>query len=115
RSSYVQHLEGGVAPQVTFEVRSPGNTDQEMQEKLTFYETYGVQEYYLYDPDHVTLQGWERSGGRLVPIPDVRGWVSPRLGIRFVLSPTGLTIYHPDGSPFMTTREAVARQRLAED
>jgi Uma2 family endonuclease len=114
RSSYLQWQEGGIAPQVVFEVRSPGNTDQEMQEKLTFYETYGVEEYYLYDPDRITLHGWQRSGARLVPIPNVHGWLSPRLQIRFLLSATDLTIFHPDGRPFATYLQVVAQREQAE-
>ena len=58
RGSYKQWEEGGMAPQVVFEVLSPGNTRQEMADKLAFYDRYGVEEYYLYDPDHGRLQGW---------------------------------------------------------
>ncbi len=63
RGSYKQWEEGGIAPQVVFEVLSPNNTPQEMADKLAFYDRYGVEEYYLYDPDHGRLQGWRRQGG----------------------------------------------------
>lgn len=107
RGSYMQWLEGGVPPHVVFEVRSPGNTDVEMERKLRFYDEHGVQEYYFFDPDGRSLQGWIRRDGRLEEVEDVRGWISPFLGIRFEPEgPEGLTLYHPDGSPFSTALEA---------
>ena len=51
RGSYRQWVEGGIPPQVAWEVLSPGNRPGEMQKKFTFYEKYGVEEYYVYDPD----------------------------------------------------------------
>ena len=52
RGCYKQWEEGGIAPQVVFEVLSPNNRPAEMGRKLEFYEQYGVDEYYIYDPDH---------------------------------------------------------------
>lgn len=43
---------------MVFEILSPGNRPSEMLRKFKFYERYGVQEYYLYDPDDVELTGW---------------------------------------------------------
>lgn len=107
RGSYMQWREAGVPPSVVFEVRSPGNRDPEMERKFRFYDERGVEEYYFFDPDSRTLQGWLRRDGRLEEIEEMRGWVSPRLGIRFEPEgPEGLTIRHPDGSPFSTPLEA---------
>src|SRR3954453_17046656 len=77
RGSYKQWEEGGLAPQVVFEVLSPGNRFGEMFRKLKFYERYGVEEYYLYDPDRGDLTGWRRQGAELQEIPKMNGWVSP--------------------------------------
>lgn len=44
RGSYQQWREGGLAPQVVFEVTSPGNTPAEMRAKALFYERHGVDE-----------------------------------------------------------------------
>jgi Uma2 family endonuclease len=52
RSSYLQWEENNLAPQVVFEILSPGNTVKEMNKKLEFYNRYGVEEYYIYDPDN---------------------------------------------------------------
>lgn len=54
-----------------------------MLNKLNFYERYGVEEYYIYYPASGEWEGWYRSGDRLVPIEQMDGWTSPRLGIRF--------------------------------
>lgn len=81
---------------------SPGNTPAEMRRNRAFYEQYGVQEYYRYDPDHGTLQGWLRRDERLQPIARMEDWVSPLLGIRFSLVGTDLALYRPDGRRFET-------------
>ncbi len=107
RGSYIQWREGGVPPHVVFEVRSPGNTELEMERKFHFYEDRGVQEYYFFDPKAGLLRAWIRREGRLEEVEDVSGWISPLLGIRFEPEgPEGLTLYHPDGSPFSTALEA---------
>ena len=109
RGSYRQWEEGGIAPQVVFEVLSPGNTPAEMRGKLEFYDRYGAEEYYVYDPDHGRLQGWRRQFGKLREIPDMRGWVSPRLGVRFDLDGLELCLFHPDGRRFESAVDAMAR------
>jgi Uma2 family endonuclease len=114
RGSYQQWKEENVIPQVVFEVRSPGNTQTEMDEKLVAYDRYGVEEYYLYDPDKNDLSGWLRSGERLQVINPIQGWVSPRLGIRFELSSTELEIYRPDGQKFVGYVEMAQRANQAE-
>jgi Uma2 family endonuclease len=124
RGSYKQWEEGGVAPQVVFEVLSPGNRPEEMDRKWDFYDQYGVAEYYLYDPDSVELCGWRRQRKQLRPIFPRGGWTSPLLGIRFDLSGLEMVVYRPDGQPFLTflelkeraeqaQREAAAAKRLA--
>ncbi|MDR3621943.1 MAG: Uma2 family endonuclease [Paludisphaera borealis] len=105
RGSYKQWEEGGVAPQVVFEVLSHGNRAGEMGRKLEFYDRYGVQEYYLYDPNKDILKGYRRSGGELAAIDDVSGWTSPLLKIRFDCSTAPMTIRYPDGRPFLTFQE----------
>ncbi|NJL35707.1 MAG: Uma2 family endonuclease [Leptolyngbyaceae cyanobacterium SM1_4_3] len=102
RGSYQQWREEGIAPQVVFEILSPSNRLKEMSKKLKFYEQYGVEEYYIYDPDGIDFAGWLRTGNAFEVIEDPSDWVSPRLGIRFVLQPDTLEIYRPDGDRFLT-------------
>jgi Uma2 family endonuclease len=88
-----------------------------MEQKRRFYEQYGVEEYYIYDPDTFELVGWLRDGGTFRPIADLRGWTSPRLGVRFEPSDGDLLLFRPDGVPFRTFVEVsqqlnqVAHQR----
>lgn len=112
RGSYKQWEEGGIAPQVVFEVLSPGNRAGEMRRKLEFYERFGVEEYYLYDPDRNTFVAYRREGDRLVSIPHPAGMVSPRLGVRFELTDDAFALIGPDGRRFLTYLE-LAEQRDA--
>lgn len=100
RGSYQQWKENNIAPQVVFEILSPSNTFTEIGRKLLFYQRYGVEEYYLYDPQNNHLTGWLRSGQWLDEISPINGWVSPRLGVRFELSSDTLQLYRPDGQTF---------------
>jgi Uma2 family endonuclease len=109
RDSYQQWLEGNIPPQVVFEILSPGNRVKKKVEKLRFYERYGVEEYYIYDPDGIELTGLTRSGEELVVINQMSGWVSPRLGIRFDLAEEELQLYRPDGQPFLSYVEIAQR------
>jgi hypothetical protein len=114
RGSYLQWLEGNIPPQVVFEILSPSNTLAEMSKKLEFYDRYGVEEYYLYNPDRADLTGWLRSDGRLSVIEQIAGWVSPRLGVRFDLSGAELQIFSPSGDRFLTFVELGQQRQQAE-
>ena len=102
RGSYKQWEENNIPPQVVFEILSPGNRLKKMALKFKFYETYGVEEYYIYDPDDNEFIGYLRSGQHLEIIEEVNRWVSPRLGIRFQLQDDTLEIYRPDGQKFLS-------------
>jgi Uma2 family endonuclease len=105
RGSYKQWQEDDIAPQVVFEILSPSNTPEKMDLKLEFYDTYGIEEYYLYDPATFRLEGWIRQGEHLNKLWQMNDWVSPRLGIRFDTSQRELVLYRPDGQRFLTTIE----------
>lgn len=113
RGSYQQWQENNIPPQVVFEILSPGNRLTEMLNKLKFYERYGVEEFYIYDPDRFDLAGWLRSGEELREVDSIVGWVSPRLGVRFELSVEGLELYRPDGQKFTTYVELDRQRELA--
>jgi len=109
RGSYMQWREANIPPQVVFEILSPGNRLTEMAKKLAFYNRFGVEEYYLYDPDSGDLSGWLRAGQGLEVIDEMQDWVSPRTGVRFALQDDELVIYRPDGQPFETYTELLER------
>jgi Uma2 family endonuclease len=112
RGSYKQWEEGGIAPQVVFEILSPGNRAGKMIDKFKFYERYGVGEYYVYDPDENLVSGFQRAGDELVEIGSMDGWVSPVLGIQFDCSGAQLIIRYPDGKPFLTFAELGRRSEM---
>jgi len=115
RGSYQQWKENGIAPQVAIEILSPGNTKAEMDEKLEFYERYGIEEYIEYNPDRGKLDVWQRKGSQLMPIVFGKEWRSPLLGITFKLEEDGeLSAFHPDGRKFLTAVELDALAQRAE-
>jgi Uma2 family endonuclease len=115
RGSYRQWLEAGIAPQVVFEVLSPGNSVREMTHKFAFYQRHGADEYYMYDPDAGTLDGYVRRGEALEAVESMAGWISPRLGVRFDLDEGGeLRLFRPDGAPFESYVQTAARAEQAE-
>lgn len=86
-----------------------------MAAKLEFYARFGVEEYYLYNPYVMDLGGWQRSQTTLQSIPNINGWRSPRLDIRFVASlGEPLQIFTPDEQPFLTVVEINALRQKAE-
>jgi Uma2 family endonuclease len=114
RGSYKQWEEEDIAPQCVFDVCLSSNIQGEMQKKFAFYNRYGVEEYYIYDPDTGLLTGWLNGGSGLLPILHMQGWKSPRLGIRFELDGNHLSIYRPDGRRFASYIEQAQRADGAE-
>lgn len=115
RRSYKQWEEGNIAPQVVFEILSQSNSKGEMHKKFEFYQRYGVEEYYLYDPKRNDLQGWERRGTKLESIAPIEGWQSPRLGVRFGIESGRLELFDPKGERLVTYVEAIAQRNLERE
>jgi Uma2 family endonuclease len=114
RGSYKQWEEGGVAPQVVFEVVSPRNRRAEMNRKFAFYDKYGVEEYYVLDPQRNRAEGYVRGPDGLTDVADLNGFVSPRLGVRFAITSEEIDLFGPDGKRFLTFVELGERAaRLA--
>jgi len=78
------------------------------------YDFYGVEEYYVYDPDNNELVGLQRWQGKLTVIDEVEYWTSPLLGIHFELTPENLQIFYPDRRPFLSTVALAALTEQAE-
>ncbi|MBW4636153.1 MAG: Uma2 family endonuclease [Iphinoe sp. HA4291-MV1] len=114
RRSYRQWNEENISSQVVFEILSYSNNTDEMNRKLLFYNTYGVEEYYIYDPESYQLDGWLRQDENLQKLWQMDSWVSPRLGIRFETGQGELIIYRPDGQRFLTSLELEQRAVKAE-
>ncbi|MFE1744512.1 Uma2 family endonuclease [Coleofasciculus sp. H7-2] len=115
RGSYKQWEEDNIPPQVVFEILSPGNRLKAMAHKFKFYERYGVEEYYVYDPDDIELIGWLRLGEDLEIIEEMNGWVSPRLGVRFQVTFENLEIYTPTEERFLSFVELAQLREQERD
>jgi Uma2 family endonuclease len=103
RGSYQQWKEENIAPQVVFEILSPGNRYAEMIDKHKFYEKHGVQEYYVYDPDKHDFSAFLRENDTLVMQNYTTSfWKSPLLDITFEIIDYEFNIYYPDSKPFLS-------------
>jgi len=118
RGSYRQWEEDGIPPQVVFEIWSPGNRKVDKDKKLVFYDRYGVEEYYTYDPDKGAFEGWHRQNNKLEEITDIKNWRSPRLGIRFSVEKTSdgpkMEIYDINDRRFLSRIEESDARESAE-
>jgi Uma2 family endonuclease len=111
RGSYKQWLEGDVPATVAFEILSPCNDTEEMAKKFYFYDEYGVEEYYIYNPDTNKLEIFVRGLATFRQIHDIASYRSRRLGIRFEMTQPEMTIYGPDGKRFIDLTESKAETR----
>jgi Uma2 family endonuclease len=114
RGFYRQWEEDNVPLTVVFEILSPANTVFQMADKLAFYDEYGVEEYYIYDPETNQLMVYLRRGQVLRRQAPGNSFVSPRLGIRFDLSGAEMVVYRPDGQRFLTFEELEAARQQAQ-
>ena len=88
--------------------RRPG----ELACKFEFYRRYGVEEYYVYDPEprHLSLAGYLRRGEDLIEIRPMDGHVEPAAGRALRDDRRGLRITRPDGRPFLPYEEVARRE-----
>ncbi len=131
RGSWQPWKENDTTPQVVFEIMSPSNRAGEMTRKFEFYDRYGVDEYYIYDPKDGDLSIWVRSTGdaavdgaanpgavsqnRLRAVNYQDEYTSPLMGVRFAPRHNAeMTIWYPDGRRFLTMDETDAAREQAE-
>lgn len=86
RRSYRMWLEGNVRPAAIFEMSSRKTIKKDLGEKFAQYETLGVREYFLFDPEvkvlNPPLQGFRLYGGKYRPLRPRRGELTSALGFR---------------------------------
>ncbi len=107
RSSY-QVWKGKVFPQVIFEIALNSTWKDDVSEKYKDYEQFGVEEYYILDPEFEFLPApmlaFHRQGERLLsaPITDDRIF-SPRLGLEIVRTENSFRLFNPKSDEFLRT------------
>ena len=95
--SYRQWEHGG-GPILAVEVLSHSNTWAEMARKLAFYQRYGTQEYWVFDPLDGAFEVYLRDGDEFRSVVDPgAGYVSPVTGVRVHVEGTELVVTDPDG------------------
>ena len=112
RGSYMQWVEGGVCPQVVFEVLSPKNTAAEMQRNFALCARLGCLEYYLIDPYEKALVGFERTDDGLTFISDAVGRHSPMLGLVLSFDDAMFRFVDPQGDVLISGIEGI--EQVAE-
>ena len=101
RESYKVWEEGGKYPNVIIEVTSKSTSKKDQNEKFHLYESWKVDEYYLYDPNgeylKPRLQGYRLVDGKYEHIPFENNRLkSKMLGVELVLTITGrLRLFDP--------------------
>lgn len=120
RSSY-QVWKEKVFPQVIFEVASNMTWDIDVGKKYKDYERFGVEEYYILDPEFAylpaPLMAFHRQGERLlaVPVNDEKIF-SPLLGLEIVRAENTFRLFNPQTDEFLRTlEEAEEKQRIEEE
>ncbi|HFA47838.1 MAG TPA: Uma2 family endonuclease [Bacteroidetes bacterium] len=112
RYSYLQWHEENVAPQVVIEIHSKSNRrGKNKLNTLAFYEKYGVEEFYTYDPEKNLFVVYQRQGDKLTRLEGLQQWVSPLLKVRFEWFGETFKLYRPDGSRFVHFSELERQTR----
>ena len=100
RQSY-RVWEEGRLPDVVFEIASPSTHAEDTGNKFVVYQTLGIREYFLFDPQgefySPTLMGYHLVRGRYARIRPVEGAALPsrRLGVWFVAQGSELRVIDP--------------------
>jgi Uma2 family endonuclease len=66
-------------PDLVIEVLSPGTTDNDEGEKKDIYEQYGVQEYYIVNPETKNVQGFILTDKIFTPLFETTGVIHSEL------------------------------------
>lgn len=115
RGSYKQWEEDNIPPKVVFEVMSPSNDLEEMLEKHRFYYKYGVEEFYVLDPENEIFWVWTLSEEKPMSfLHKEKQWHSQLLDIRISVDEKGLGLFFPSGDPILSyaqTRELFEQTR----
>ena len=99
------------APDVVFEISSRGTWKEDLQKKFFLYESFGVKEYYIFDPEYDYLKDepfvtYHLKDGKFNSVKLKRGRVfSHALGLEIVDTGETLRLFNPETKSFLPTME----------
>jgi Uma2 family endonuclease len=121
RRSYRMWLEGNTVPAAIFEMSSKKTIEKDLGIKFETYQRLGVQEYFMFDPDHRVLrpplQGYRLVNGEYKQIPHVDDMLESDLGFRLRVEDKVLRLIDPrtgEPVPFPAEEAEQARERAEQ-
>ena len=106
-------------PEIVFEISSSGTFKEDFEKKFLLYESFGVKEYYIFDPEHNYRKGKSRNeipftafhlkNNRFEKIEIRYGRVfSPTLDLEIVDMGENLRLFNPETKSFLPTMEELS-------
>lgn len=116
RRTYKVWEENDIVPSVIFEIASRKTWSKDRNEKRELYETLGVKEYFIFNPEYPkripALITYRLENERLEKIPIENGRVhSEVLGLDVVDTGDTLRLFNPKTNEFLPTVEELAKER----
>jgi Uma2 family endonuclease len=102
------------SPDVVFEISSRATWRADLQKNFFLYETIGVKEYYIFDPEYDYLKdeplvAFHLKDGKFEEVKIKRGKIfSPALGLELVDTGETLRLFNPETRSFLPTMEELA-------
>ncbi len=107
--------EEGVAPQVVIELTSRQTWREDLQEKWRLYEQFGVEEYFIFDPEYDYLDeplvGYRLKDGKYKALAARDGRLRSKvLGLELVDTGETLRLFDPRSGAFLPTAQELAEE-----
>ena len=96
-------------PDVVFEISSRGTWKEDLQKKFFLYESFGVKEYYIFDPEYDYLKdepfvAYHLKDGKFNAVRIKRNRIfSPALNLEIVDTGETLRLFNPETKSFLPT------------
>ncbi len=102
-------------PEVIFEISSRGTWKEDFQKKYLLYESFGVKEYYIFDPKYDYLSepfnAFHLKGKSFKKMKIKKGTIfSPSLNLEIIDTNKTLRLFNPETKEFLPTMEELAQQ-----
>ena len=97
-------------PEVIFEISSRGTWKEDFEKKFLLYESFGVKEYYIFDPEYDYLEepfnAFHLKGKSFKKMKVKNDTIfSPSLNLEIVMTSKTLRLFNPETKEFLPTME----------